>query len=558
MAINWDIWNQGLQNQLNEIGSGQYDFASITPEIVKGFTRYQALRPEQEVKEAEKYKKAMEGLDAEVKRRRAEQWQNKLDADKMGEEILASINDPDMYGAQELVDEAIAKGGKFKNNRPVGGHANLEASLNPLKIRTEQNEEVEEVPVDPGMTDEELAELEAEIMRERLGGDYDSLKRSYDKYGKLNPYQQLIEAGKQSSYWDPEIGKIYTDAGEKLRNDQIQAWKEALEGETMLQRQAMDMFKQTGLSRYRREAEKRLDTISKILEQNPRNEGKWFEGYDTTEVTNPEAAKAYGVLENKILGEGPLPEADLALLMEEYGIKGEDATDLMKQNQAEWQKRYGVEAEVVKNTEEAIRAQSDTFKKDQTERVKNLNLLNDLRERLSSDTASEADYRMAAETLRKLNLDITKSFDEKTARLIERAKGNMVNNPSFKTIAAFLVLTVGDKLGITPGDLNAITSDAEKTKLIRDSIDTLYATDLNMYEVERQNMEGYLKGVPGTNTSKLSWMQPREIKSVRNDTKTKPAPEAPAETKKTPKKTQKKNTGMTTEQKRALLLKGSK
>lgn len=512
MAINWDIWNQGLQNQLNEIGSGQYDWSFVTPEVVKGFTRYQALRPETEIKETEEYEKALEGLDKEVKRRRAEQWKNKLEADQMGAEILRDINDPDMYGAQELIDETIAKGGKnfkFPQNRPVGGNANLESQFNPL-LQTRSQEEAELPPVDPGMTDEERAELETEIMRERLGDRYDALKRSYDIYGKMNPYERMITAGKKSSYWDPEIGKIYTDAGEKIRNDRIQAWKEALEGESMLQKSAMDMFNKTNLSRYRREAEKRLGFITNLLENNPRLEGKWFNGYDTIAQTDPRVATAYGDLENMILNEGPMDEATLAALMEENGIRGEDATDLLQQNQNEWKKRYGVESEMVKNTEEAIRAQSETFKKDQTERVKNMNLLDDLREKLASKNASEADYRMAAETLRKLNLDVTKSFDEERKKLIEIAKGNMVKNPSFKTIGAFLVLTVGDKLGLLPEDLNSITSNEDWKKLVRDGIDTLYDTDANMYEVERQNMEENLKGVPGINTSRLSWMQSRK------------------------------------------------
>ena len=518
MAIDWNLWNQAAKKQQDEARQ-LYDFSFVTPEVVKGFTRYQALRPEAEIKEAEEFQKALEGLDEAVKNRRAEQWKNKVEADKMGEQILRDIKDPDMFGAQELIDETIAKGGKdfkFPQKGPVAGNAGLESEFNPLQRREQDkeielvNREVEMPPVDPGMTAEEKAALETEILKERLGDRYENLKRSYDIYGSLNPYERMITAGKRSSYWDPEIGKIYTDAGEKIRNDQIQAWKEALEGETMLQKQAMDMYQKTGLSRYRREAERRLDAISNLLDNNPRNEGKWFSGYDTEKVTSPESASAYDLIEKKILSEGPMDEATLSALMNENGIKGEDKTDLLKQNQAEWKKRYGVESEVVKNTEEAIRAQSETFKKDQTERVKNLNLLDDLRTRLASENAGEADYRMAAETLRKLNLDISKSFDEKTAKLIEKAKSNMVNNPSFKTIGAFLVMTVGDKLGIMPGDLNAITSDSAKKKLIQDAVETLYNTDLNMYEVERENMVGYLKGVPGIDTSKLSWMQSRK------------------------------------------------
>lgn len=540
--ISWDIWNQGLQNRLNEIGSGQYDWSFVTPEVVKGFTRYQALRPETEVKEADEFEKALEESEKytndelidylrrrELKKKQdAEKervyrpdtmiggtvkpatWQQFKDTDmgdwikgnntrRSDEELMKEveqeliekgiIEDPNSpkdprfdIDARNIVNRAVERGGKFGSSR--GG----------VTVFDEDQE----------------AELRQGLLKERLGDRYDALKRSYDIYGSLNPYEQMIQAGKRSSYWDPEIGKIYTDAGEKIRNDRIAAWKEALEGETMLQNRAMDMYKQTGLSRYRREAEKRLQRITNILQNNPRKDGQWFEGYDTDAVTDPNVASAYGKLEKMILDEGPMEKETLLTLMAENGIKGEDATDLLKQNDAEWAKRYGPAAEATKRTEEAIRAQSETFKKDQTERVKNMNLLDDLREKLASKNAREADYRMAAETLRKLNLDVSKSFDEERKKLIETAKTNMVNNPSFKTIGAFLVLTVGDKLGLLPEDLNSITSNEDWKKLVRDGIETLYDTDANMYEVERENMEGYLKGVPGIDTSRLSWMQSRK------------------------------------------------
>lgn len=543
MAIQWDLWNRGLQNQLNEIGAGQYDWSKITPDVVKGFTRYQALRPETEIKEAEEFKKTKEGISEEdmldlfKSKRGYNQLLNEY-LDKTQVNTLPGISSP-VRGRQEMPvgqpsvgtkdwagrkEVKVEDDGKYAEgpdltgldySRDTGEQARTyEVGQTPVDVFG-PSEEAREKEFEKNFLESEWANadkeaLRDELLRKRLGDKYDSYNRSFGIYGSLNPYERMITAGKRSSYWDPEIGKIYTDAGEKIRNDQIQAWKEALEGESMLQKQAMDMYQKTGLSRYRREAERRLDAISNLLDNNPRNEGKWFAGYDTEKVTSPESASAYDLIEKKILNEGPMDEATLSSLMDENGIKGEDKTDLLKQNQAEWKKRYGVESEVVKNTEEAIRAQSETFKKDQTERVKNLNLLDDLRTRLASKTAGEADYRMAAETLRKLNLDITKSFDEKTAKLIEKAKTNMVNNPSFKTIGAFLVMTIGDKLGIMPGDLNAITSDDAKKQLILDAIETLYDTDLNMYENERENMEGYLKGVPGIDTSKLSWMQSRK------------------------------------------------
>lgn len=554
MAINWNLFPQALQNEREGINK-TFDWSFVTPELVKGFTRYQALRPEQEVKEAKEYEKSREGISEEdmidlfKSKRGYNQLLNEY-LDKTQVNTIPGISSP-ARGRQEMPigqpsvgtkDWAGRKEVKVEDEGKYAEGPDL-TGLDYSKDTGEwlRNTEVGKTPVDVFGPDEDARvkefeknflenewknadkeSLREELLKQRLGGDYNTLKRSFDIYGTLNPYEQMLEAGKRSSYWDPVIGKIYTDAAEKIRNDNITAWKEALEGESNLQKQAMDMYKQTGLSRYRREAESRLDKITELLKTNPRITGNWFKGYDTISKTNPETASAYGELEKKILEEGPMAKADLLKEIKERGLKGEDVTDLLKQNDAEWAKRYGPTAETVKRTEEAIRAQSETFKKDQTERIKNLNLLDDLRTKLSSKTASESDYRMAAETLRKLNLDITKSFDPDKAKLIETAKKNMVNTPSFKTIGAFLVLTIGDKLGVLPGDLNAITASDAKADLIKKAIDTLYDTDLNMYEVERENMEGYLKDIPGVDTSSLSWMKTRRPEIPEKTEETKP------------------------------------
>lgn len=508
--INWDLWNQAgqkLQNETRDL----YDFSWVTPELVKGFSRYQALRPEQEVKEAQAVEEAKKGIEDEIKRRRAQQWRTKWEADRAAEELQKDLNSGDMYDVQGLVDSAKEKGAR-KFTVPEGVRTRTGNFWKDTNVKVDPGLVETELlpPDDPGMTDEERAELETEILKERLGDNYDAYMRSYGIYGGLNPYEQMIQAGKRSSYWDPEIGKIYTDAGEKIRDDRIAAWKEAIEGESALQKQAMDMFKQTGYSRYRREAESRLDKITELLNNNPRKTGKWFEGYDTAPQTDPEAASSYDKIEKKLIDEGPIPTKDLEALIAKYKLKGEDVTDLLKQNDDLWEKRYGPQAAVTKRTEEAIRAQSDKFKTEQRERMDRMDQLENLRTQLNSTDAGEATYRMAAETLKKLDLDITKSFDEKTKREIENARKKMVNSPSFASIGAYLVLVGGQKLGLTPSDLNSLTSDDERKDLIKQAVETLYETDRAMYEVARQRMLKDIEGVPGINTSVLSWMNERK------------------------------------------------
>ena len=495
--INWDLWNQAgqkLQNEAREL----YDFSWVTPEVVKGFTRYQALSPEQDVKRANKYKEILEKINDEDLNTI---FGNELDEDEESKKSLAEWKawQKDKNPSKE-VEIGSPDSGRIQRSMADGSYPEHIAGNIPTEAVGDFKEVsdygVEETPYKSTYDRDALIE---KYMRNSLGSDYDDYKRAYDIYGKLNPYEQMIEAGKRSSYWDPEIGKIYTDAGEKIRNDRIAAWKEALEGETMLQNRAMDMYKETKYSRYRKEAEKRLDKITDLLNNNPRKTGKWFEGYDTDPQTNPETASAYDKIEKKLINEGPLPPQELAALIEEYKLQGEDATDLLKQNDDLWAMRYGPQAAVTKRTEEAIRAQSDTFKADQRKRTQ-----------LKSAEAGEATYRMAAETLKKLDLDITQSFDDKTKREIERARKKMIDSPSFASIGSFLVLVGGQKLGLTPEGLNSITTDGERKELIKQAVETLYETDRAMYEVARQRMLKDIEGVPGINTSVLSWMNERK------------------------------------------------
>lgn len=511
--IQWNLFPEAFNRQQENINE-QYDFSYVTPELVRGFSRYQALRPEQDVKRANKYKEILENINDEDL--------NTIFGNELDEEVKQAVDwdSPDEKDTDEKWKE-WRKTAAEQRNRKAMFNPSVPDGGSPLLPESEEAGVVlgqpKETPYESTYDRDALVE---KYMRNTLGSDYDDYKRAYDIYGKMNPYEQMIQAGKRSSYWDPEIGKIYTDAGERIRNDRITAWKEALDGETMLQRQAMDMFKQTGLSRYRREAERRLDRITDLLKSNPRNEGQWFEGYETAEATTPEVASAYGEIEKRILDEGPMSEVELMTFINEKGLKGEDVTDLLKQNDAEWEKRYGTDAAVTKRTEEAIRAQSESFKTDQRKRMDRMDQLEDLQNKLADTKAGEATYRLAAETLKKMDLDITQSFDEKTKRAIEQAKNRMVANPSFSTVGAFLLLVGADKIGLTPRDMNALSSDNERKKLIKDAVNALYETDLNMYNVARTRMLNDLEGVRGIDPARLSWMRERKPVEIAPSEKT--------------------------------------
>lgn len=270
--INWDLWNQAgqkLQNETRDL----YDFSWVTPEVVKGFTRYQALRPEAEIKESDEYKKTLDAITdddalALFKYKKA-----------YGPKLNEYLENKDYLNKGYLKPEAnnVPAGEMSVGTRPMtGGHAALEVAARPDEIREKEFEkdfiESEWANIDKA----DKAALKEELLKERLGNRYNSMKRSYDIYGKLNPYERMIEAGKRSSYWDPEIGKIYTDAGEKIRQNNLDIWKAAQENRLNLLKLAQQRLD----SPYVRGSDLRTirqltNELSDLAKQDPRG-GGWY------------------------------------------------------------------------------------------------------------------------------------------------------------------------------------------------------------------------------------------------------------------------------------------
>ena len=239
--INWDIWNQGLQNRFNEIGAGQYDWSKITPDVVKGFTRYQALRPEQDVKKANKYKEILENIKDEDL--------NTIFGDELDEEVKQAVDweSPDEKDSDEKWKEWRKTAAEQRNRKAMFNPSVPDAKSSPLLPESEDAGVVLGQPTEePYESTYDRDALIEKHMRKTLGSDYDDYKRAYETYGSLNPYEQMIQAGKRSSYWDPEIGKIYTDAGEKIRQNNIDIWKDLQNSRMNLLRLAQQRFEKTG------------------------------------------------------------------------------------------------------------------------------------------------------------------------------------------------------------------------------------------------------------------------------------------------------------------------
>lgn len=273
--INWDLWNQAgqkLQNETRDL----YDFSWVTPEVVKGFTRYQALRPETEIKEADEYKTTRDAItDDDV----LELFKYKK---AYGPKLNEYLENKDYLNKGYLKPGVnnVPAGEMSVGTRPMtGGNASLEVAARPDEIR---EKEFEKEFMDTKWANVSQADKEAlkeELLKERLGKKYNTMKRSYDIYGKLNPYQRMIEAGKRSSYWDPEIGKIFTDSADKMHNESVKAWEQTRRTAEGRRDYALNKAKMMdGNPSYLAEADYWQNQLTELDTKSPNLTGAYFEG----------------------------------------------------------------------------------------------------------------------------------------------------------------------------------------------------------------------------------------------------------------------------------------
>lgn len=278
MAINWNLFPQAFNRQQEEIGN-QYDFSFVTPEVVKGFTRYQALRPEEDVKKANKYKEILENINDEDL--------NTIFGNELDEEVAKAVDwdSPDEEDSDEKwknwTNENLERRRKEVQGTPV------------YQTSGEKRPDFPEIETRPIVDEYESTydrdALVEKYMRNTLGSDYDSYKRAYGIYGNLNPRRQMLEAAKRSSYWDPEIGKIYSNYADKMYEENLKAWEQARKTASENRDYALKMYQATdGMPSYLAEAEYWQKEIKELDKKSPNLTGGWFEGL------TEEQAQKYG------------------------------------------------------------------------------------------------------------------------------------------------------------------------------------------------------------------------------------------------------------------------
>ena len=274
MAINWNLFPQAFNRQQEEIGQ-QYDFSFVTPEVVKGFNRYQALRPEEDVKKANKYKEILENINDEDL--------NTIFGNELDEEVTKAVDwdSPDEEDSDEKwknwTNENLERRRKEVQETPVYQTSGEKRPDFP---------EIETRPiVDEYKSTYDRDALVEKYMRNTLGSDYDSYKRAYGIYGNLNPRRQMLEAAKRSSYWDPEIGKIYSNYADKMYEENLKAWEQARKTASENRDYALKMYQATdGMPSYLAEAEYWQKELSNLDKQSPNLTGGWFTGLTDKQV----------------------------------------------------------------------------------------------------------------------------------------------------------------------------------------------------------------------------------------------------------------------------------
>lgn len=278
MAINWNLFPQAFNRQQEEIGQ-QYDFSYVTPEVVKGFNRYQALRPEQDVKKANKWKEILENIKDEDL--------NTIFGNELDEEVAKAVDwdSPDEEDSDEKWKD-WKKTAAEQRNRKAMFNPSVPDNGYPLLPESEEAGVVlgqpQETPYESTYDRDALIE---KYMRNTLGSDYDDYKRAYDIYGNLNPRRQMLEAAKRSSYWDPEIGKIYSSYADKMYEENLKAWEQARKTASENRDYALKMYQATdGMPSYLAEAEYWQKELGNLDKQSPNLTGGWFTGLTDKQV----------------------------------------------------------------------------------------------------------------------------------------------------------------------------------------------------------------------------------------------------------------------------------
>lgn len=559
MAIQWNLWSN-LPERIQQTRGNEFDFSSISPAAVEAYSNYQAMRPKRRLELLKKYEEAKkniteddlkkqwltgkqkEAYDADLMKRRQENLKNiQSMPEPVGATTLAPVVQPEPSKLTDKVKDAEKDLGKALTEIKTLGGSGYSPESKGLGVLTDPYKEKYEGP-DFGLdtfrnnltfdekayestpdlrdhwdeltdeqkgkyftgepTKEELANLRMDRLREALGKEYDDALSAFNEYGGLNEYQRMRRAGEQASIWNPQIGKILLDASDRVKEDRIQGWKEAVELTSQRYKQAMELFEKTGIWSYKRDAENYMARLGELMDNNPRRADAkdwWYEG-------EPEETKA-------------TPETDALKALENKISSGEisDMTDFQNEDNKElWDKlgaddKRGLESYLSKQiagrtaardkeyTDLTTYIQTNVdpgFVNDQAETSLRISTLSSLDNILKDPkNATSGDYQTAMAALQKMGNNVRNQFDDKKKIRWNSINSNISNawkNDDYGKLFGSLMegagFLLGEAFGLNEKELKEIGKNPQQKRIVQETI----RAELQKAQAEFNNRAKYV------------------------------------------------------------------
>lgn len=558
MAIQWDMWSN-LPGRIQQTRGNEFDFSSISPAAVEAYSNYQAMKPKRRLELLNKYEEANKAITED---RLKEQYQTNLknrqkfvpegeenltpqlkDFTKLKEAGLEFGENTD-FGAGRLIEQAKQRGaGNFRYPSPIKTVTDLDKqSLLTDEEREQQksmgwpeDRDLPEVVAQPydwysngkkkvkepevpvfeagrnevpalafeDLTQEDKDAIRLDMLKEALGKEYDDARSAFDEYGALNEYQRMRRAGEQASIWNPQIGKILLDASDRVKEDRIQGWKEAVDITSQRYKQAMELFEKTGIWSFKRDAENYMARLGELMENNPRRAGAkdwWYEGEPEETKATPET-DALKALENKI-GSGEI--ADMADFQNEANkelwdkLGADDKRGLESYLSKQIAGRTAARDKEYTDLTTYIQTNVDPgFVNDQAETSLRISTLSSLDNILNKDPkeVTSGDYQTAIAALQKMGNNVRNQFDSKKQLRWNAINSNISNawkNDDYGKLFGSLMegagFLLGEAFGLNEKDMKEIGKNPQQMRIVQETI----RAELQKAQAEFNNRARYV------------------------------------------------------------------
>ena len=558
--IDWSLWSN-LPNRIQQTRGNEFDFSSISPAAVEAYSNYQAMKPKRRLELLNRYNEAnknikdedlknewltgkqKEAYDADLAYRRNANLKNIMsEPEPVGATTLAPLVQPEPSKQSDKVKDFEKDFGKAVTEINTLGGSGYSPESKGLGVLTDPYNEKYNGPdfgldnfrngltfdekayeSTPDLSDkwdeltdeqkakyftgeptkEELDNLRSYKLQEALGKEYEDALSAFDEYGNLNEYQRMRKAGEQASIWNPEIGKILLDASDRVKEDRIQGWKEAVELTSQRYKQAMELYEKTGIWSYKRDAENYMNRLGELMENNPRRADAkdwWYEGEPEETKTTPET-DALKALEEKI-GSGEI--ADMTDFQNDANMElwnklsAEDKRGLENYLSKLIASRTAARDKEYTDLTSYIQTNVDPgFVNDQAETSLRISTLSSIDNILNKDPkkVTSGDYQTAIAALQKMGNNVRNQFDSKKQIRWNNINSNISNawkNDDYGKLFGSLMegagFLLGEAFGLNEKDMNEIGKNPQRKRIVQETI----RSELQKAQAEFNNRARYV------------------------------------------------------------------